>query len=83
MERFPFGTGGGVHVTKVADWGFFVNESRRMTSDPADPSARLNPDAAWWADAELVIVRVTPAGSVERELTIESFPVQLPEPGAQ
>jgi hypothetical protein len=73
----PFlGVGGGGRMSgfrgiasqiRFPDWS-------RNTTDPVVMTGE------WLADAELVIVRVTPAASISRSLEIPGFPLRAPEP---
>jgi hypothetical protein len=50
-------------------WGFRIR-ARRFTVPSTMPGASFRVDRSWLADAELVVVRDTPAGSIERALEI-------------
>jgi hypothetical protein len=73
----------GRHVSVSSDWtGFSVEEERIFTqaASAETPPYAVPIDAAWLAEAELVIVRNTRAGSVVRTLEIRGFPVAAPQP---
>jgi hypothetical protein len=45
----------------------------------AEETQDLTTDEAWVQDAELVIIRTTQEGSVERELHVPGFPLDTPQ----
>jgi len=59
--------------------GFVAREQLVYFAVPSGPGGQgIVLDEAWLADAELVIVSTTRAGTVQRDLTIADFPLSLP-----
>lgn len=74
LRFLPFGISAGVQQSE-----FTARELLLQFSVPENMEGEaIVVDATWLAGAELVIVRMTPAGTVERELEIPDFRLDLP-----